>query len=114
MLFFYGAVCAIGVAQAIAGYAELAGGKNLGYGIEVPGESDPEGRQKAHSVLASWGTLTAILSLPPLIPILDELSADPQAGMPTSVKILLTVYGIALMGAMWYPFIKIWRLSTTG
>lgn len=112
MLFFYGAVFTVGAAQALAGYARLAGGKNLGYGIKVPDESDQERWKKAHSILAFWGTLTAILSLPPLIPIVSELGTGEEPNPATSIKVLLTAYGVALMAMLWYPFIKIWRLST--
>lgn len=112
MLFFYGAVFTIGAAQAVAGHAKLAGGKHLGYGITVPDESDEHGWKKAHSLLAFWGTLTTVLSIPPLIPLLNELSSGEQPDAPTSVKVLLTVYGIALIAMIWWPFIRIGRLKT--
>lgn len=112
MLFFYGAVFTVGAVQAVAGYAKLAGGKDLGYGITVPDESDQQGWKKAHSILAFWGTLNAALSIPPLIPMISELSTGEQPDPSTSVKVVLTVYGVALIALLWCPFIRIRRLGT--
>jgi hypothetical protein len=109
-LFAFGCFTLLGLAAmwlASLGYRDKICDVNPGQDIGERVRTDPELRAKANQLVAFWCTGTAVLSVPPLIP-LYRLVQDGQDNVVSTVGLVtLGAYGFVLVCMGQYPFQKI-------
>jgi len=90
------------------GYRGIATSPTEGYGEDIPDATltDPVRRKKANNMVAFWGTLSAVLCVPPIAYTL-YIAFDPEGRIPLPVLIALVVYGIFVCSTAAYPLEKI-------
>ncbi|MFR9752771.1 hypothetical protein ACL02S_17280 [Nocardia sp. 004] len=66
--------------------------------------------EKANKVLRSWGTVTIIFSIPPIVAMTRIISTGDDSGLPVPFRIFLSVYVIVLAIIAGYPLEKVKRL----
>ncbi|MEU2855515.1 hypothetical protein [Streptomyces syringium] len=101
----------VSLLAAVTGYRGQVCDRHQGYEVPRTVMEDRELTAKANELIAFWCTGAAVLSVPPLVPMIGMLLKDGDPSLSAGALLAMAGYGSVIVVVCRYPFEKIRRMG---